>query len=104
MEGGTTFHFVTDGIESALEQARRAAGGDDVLIAGGANAIQQYLRAGLVDEFLISVAPILLGGGERLLDDLDPGLELEQMEANAAPGVTHIRYRVCEVRASAAAA
>jgi dihydrofolate reductase len=94
MEGGTTFHFVTDGIERALEQARESAGGDDVLIAGGANTIQQYLRAGLVDEFLVSVVPILLGDGERLLDDLDPGLELEQLEANAAPGVTHIRYRV----------
>jgi dihydrofolate reductase len=94
MEGGTTFHFVTDGIESALEQARGAADGDDVLIAGGANTIQQYLRAGFVDEFLLSVAPILLGDGERLLEDLDPGLELEQVEANAAPGVTHIKYRV----------
>jgi dihydrofolate reductase len=94
MEGGTTFYFVTDGIEPALEQARQAAGGDDVLIAGGANAIQQYLRAGLVDEFLLSVAPIVLGDGERLLDDLDPGLELEQVEVIAAPGVTHIRYRV----------
>jgi dihydrofolate reductase len=94
MQGGTTFHFVTDGIEAGLEQAREAAGDDDVLIAGGASAIRQYLGAGLVDEFLLSVVPILLGDGERPLDGLDPSLELEQLETNAAPGVTHIKYRL----------
>lgn len=95
MEGGTTFHFVTDGIESALQQARAVAGDKDVLVMGGASALQQYLAAGLVDEMLLSVVPLLLGGGERLLDNLgDPPPALEQIEAIPAPGVTHIRYRV----------
>ena len=95
MEGGTTFHFVTDGVESALEQARAVAGDKDVLVIGGASALQQYLAAGLVDEMLISVVPLLLGGGERLFDNLgDPPPALEQIEAIPAPGVTHIRYRV----------
>jgi dihydrofolate reductase len=94
MEGGTTFHFVTEGIESALEQARDAAGGTDVSIGGGANVVQQYLAAGLLDELLISVVPILLGGGARLLDNLgEPKPRLRQVEAVDAPGVTHIRYR-----------
>jgi dihydrofolate reductase len=93
MEGGTTFHFVTDGIESALEQAREAAGDADVLIAGGAQAIQQYLAAGLVDEFRISVSPILLGAGERLFDNVGD-LRVEQVESVPAPGVTHLKYRV----------
>jgi dihydrofolate reductase len=95
MDGGTTFHFVTDGIESALEQARAAAGGDDLLIAGGANAVQQYLAAGLVDEIQLSVVPMLLGSGERLLDNLGqspPKLELERVID--APGVTHLKYAV----------
>jgi dihydrofolate reductase len=90
---GTTFHFLTDGIEAALEGARDAAGQKDVLVAGGAQAIQQYLRAGLVDELLISVTPILLGGGERLLRDVGDAPRLEQVEAIEAPGVTHLRYR-----------
>jgi dihydrofolate reductase len=95
LEGGTTFTFVTDGIESALEQARRAAGVKDVVIGGGAGVIRQYLAAGLVDELSISLAPVLLGGGERLLDGLgDSAIELEQVDAIAAPGVTHVRYRV----------
>ena len=95
LEGGTTFTFVTDGIESALEQARGAAGVEDVVIGGGADVIRQYLAAGLVDELSISVAPVLLGGGERLLDGLgDAAIELEQVDAIAAPGVTHLRYRV----------
>ena len=93
MEGGTTFHFVTDGIETALEAAREAARDEDVLIAGGAQTAQQYLAAGLVDEFRISVAPIMLGSGERLLENVGD-LQLEQTEAIAAPGVTHIKYRV----------
>ena len=70
MEGGTTFHFVTDGIESALEQAREAAGGKDVSLGGGAEACQQYLAAGLVDEMTLNVAPVLLGGGERLFENV----------------------------------
>jgi dihydrofolate reductase len=70
MEGGTTFTFVTDGIEAALEQARRAAGGRDVLLGGGANVVQQYLAAGLVDEFWLHVVPVLLGAGERLLENV----------------------------------
>jgi dihydrofolate reductase len=95
MQGGTTFHFVTDGIESALEQAREAAGGQDVSLGGGSGAVQQYLAAGLLDEMLISLVPVFLGGGTRLFDNLGaepPGLE--QVEAIEAPGVTHIRYRV----------
>jgi len=73
MQGGTTFHFVTDGIESALEQAFGAAGGADVRLGGGASTIQQYLRAGLVDELHLAIVPIVLGGGERLFDHLDGG-------------------------------
>src|SRR5687768_11576222 len=94
MEGGTTFHFVTNGIQSAIEQAREAAGNEDVLIAGGASTIQQALTAGLVDEFLLSVAPRLLGDGERPLDGVGAELVLDQLEAIEAPGVTHLRYRV----------
>jgi dihydrofolate reductase len=93
MQGGTTFHFVTDGIESALEQARAAAGERDVSIAGGASAVQQYLRAGLLDELYLHIAPVLLGGGERLLENVgDP--KLEPVEVIASPATTHIRYRV----------
>ena len=93
MEGGTTFTFVTDGIGSALEQAKQAAGGLDVLLGGGANVVQQYLSAGLVDEFELHVVPIVLGDGERLLDNVG-SLRLEQVRAIEAPGVTHIKYRV----------
>jgi dihydrofolate reductase len=93
MEGGTTFLFVTDGIGSAFEQAQRVAGDKDVLLAGGASVIQQYLAAGLVDEFWLHVAPILLGDGERLLENVGD-LEVEQVRAVEAPGVTHIMYRV----------
>jgi dihydrofolate reductase len=92
--GGTTFTFVTDGIESALEQARAAAGGSDVAVAGGANVAQQYLSAGLLDEIEIDVAPVLLHAGRRLFEDLAPGIELEQLRSVAAPGVTHVKYRV----------
>ncbi len=95
MEGGTTFHFVTDGITSALEQARDAAGDADVQIAGGANTVQQYLAAGLVDEININVSPIFLGAGERLFDNLDgTDLKLEQARVVGAPGATHLQYRV----------
>jgi dihydrofolate reductase len=93
MQGGTTFHFVTDGIESALEQARAAAEGKDVSLAGGATVAQQYLVAGLVDELLISIVPVLLGGGARLFDNLGGAMTLQQVQAIEAPGVTHIRYR-----------
>ena len=94
MEGGTTFYFITDGIESALEQARAAAGDQVVSLGGGASAAQQYLAAGLLDEIVISVVPVLLGGGSRLFDNLGHTVpKLEQVEAIGAPGVTHIRYR-----------
>jgi dihydrofolate reductase len=92
MEGGTTFTFVTDGIESALHQARRAAGSKDVSLAGGASAAQQYLRAGLVDEMEINLAPTLLGSGERLFDGVGDDLHgLEPVRTVAAPRVTHIK-------------
>ena len=93
MQGGTTFHFVTDGIESALEQARAAAGDQDVAIAGGASAVQQYLAAGLLDELYLHIVPVILGAGERLLDDVgDP--TLEPVKVVASPAVTHLKYRV----------
>ena len=92
LEGGTTFTFVTNGFESALEQARQAASGKDVRLGGGAKAAQQYLTAGLVDEMVISLVPILLGGGERLFDGVDDLRGLEFVEAIAAPGVTHLKF------------
>jgi dihydrofolate reductase len=93
MQGGTTFHFVTDGIESALEKARAAAGDKTVSLGGGANAAQQYLAAGLLDEMVVSIVPVLLGSGARLFDNqADAGPRLEQVESIDAPGVTHIRY------------
>ena len=94
-EGGTTFTFVTDGVESAVRQAKAAAGDKDVSVAGGASVAQQCLRAGLLDELQIHVAPLLLGGGVRLFDD--PGaeqIELEPTRVIESPGVTHLRYRV----------
>jgi dihydrofolate reductase len=95
MEGGTTFHFVTDGIESALAQAREAAGDKDVVIGGGAQTARQYLSAGLVDEFFLTVSPVILGSGERLLDGLDASaLQLEQVELIEGNGATHIRYLI----------
>ena len=90
----TTFTFVTDGIESALEQAMEAADGKDVYIGGGADIINQYLAAGLVDEIEVHVAPLVLGGGERLFDGVGPDLKLEQLRAVEAPGVAHVKYRV----------
>jgi dihydrofolate reductase len=90
----TTFTFVTDGIEAALEQARAVAAGNDVTIGGGADAINQYLAAGLVDELELHLVPLLLGGGARLLEGVGPGLALEQVRAVEAPGVTHLKYRV----------
>jgi dihydrofolate reductase len=99
MQGGTTFHFVTDGIESALEQARAAASlqarawrrRKEVSLGGGASVAQQYLAAGLLDEIVVSVVPILLGGGARLFENVGD-VKLEQVESVEAPGVTHIRY------------
>ena len=94
-EGGTTFFFVTEGIESAYEQAREAAGGKDVHLAGGANVAQQYLKARLIDEMTIHLVPVLLGDGERLFDNLaGDTVELESTSAVEAPGVTHTTYRV----------
>ena len=94
-EGGTSFTFVTDGIESALEQARAAAGDQDVSLAGGADVVQQYLNAGLLDELQIHVAPVFLGGGVRLFDRLGPDpIELEATMVIESPTVTHLRYRV----------
>jgi dihydrofolate reductase len=93
LQGGTTFHFVTDGIESALEQAKQAAGGKDVSLGGGADVAQQYLAAGLIDELEISIVPLFLGEGARLFDNLGDA-ELEQVRAVEAPGVTHVKYRL----------
>jgi len=93
MQGGTTFTFVTDGIESALEQARAAAGDADVSIAGGASAVRQYLAAGLLDELYLHIVPVILGAGERLLDDVGD-LALEPIKVVASPAATHVRYRV----------
>jgi dihydrofolate reductase len=93
-EGGTTFTFVEDGIESALEQARTAAGEKDVAVAGG-QAIQQFIAAGLLDELQLHVVPIFLGGGVSLFGQLGPDTgELECVRAIASPGVTHLKYRV----------
>jgi len=93
MQGGTTFTFVTDGIESALRQARSAAGDKDVAIAGGAHAVQQFLRAGLLDELYLHIVPVVLGAGERLLEDVgDP--TLEPVNVIASPAVTHVKYRI----------
>lgn len=96
-QGGTSITFVTDGIESALEQARAAAGDKDVALAGGANVVQQYLKAGLLDELQIHLVPLLLGSGVRLLDGVDPG-ELELARVLESPSVTHLRYRVLNDR------
>ena|ERR1700694_3660035 len=92
MEGGTTFNFVDGGIDAALEQAFEAARGKDVRIAGGPATIQQYLRAGLVDEMHVAIVPILLGGGARLFDNLDGALDrYECVEQVSSPSVTHVR-------------
>lgn len=94
-QGGTTFTFVTDGIERALEQARAAAGGEDVRIAGGANAVKQALEAGLLDEIQIHLAPVLLGDGVRLFDGIEPkGIQLERSRVVDSPRATHLKYRV----------
>ena len=95
MQGGTTFHFVTDGIESALEQAKKAASGKDVMLLGGGQIVQQYLAAGLLDELELHVVPVLLGDGARIFDNLgDTEVQLKQVRAVEAPGVAHLRYGV----------
>jgi dihydrofolate reductase len=93
-QGGTTYTFVNEGIASALEQAQAAAGDKDVAIAGGANTIQQYLSAGLVDEFQIHIAPLLLGGGVRLFDQAPEDLQLERTQVLDSPRATHLKFRV----------
>jgi dihydrofolate reductase len=93
MEGGTIFHFVTDGVSAAIDQARAAAGERDVSVAGGAATVQQVLAAGLLDELYLHIVPVLLGGGERLLDHAgDPRLEI--VKTVGSPTVTHVKYRV----------
>ena len=94
MAGGTTFHFVTDGIEAALARARSAAGGNAVRLGGGAATVQEYVRAGLLDELLVAVVPVLLGDGERLFQDLGTAVEgwtVAEFAPSAA--VAHVRLR-----------
>jgi dihydrofolate reductase len=92
-DGGTSFTFVTDGIHAALDQARRAAGGKDVSLAGGAKACAQYLHAGLVDELQLHLAPVLLGSGERLFDGAGDDLHgLKLVRTVAAPNVVHLKF------------
>ena len=93
MKGGTTYVFVTTGIQDALEQARAAAGGKDVVIGGGADVARQYLAAGLVDELQLHVVPVLLGDGVRLFEGATA--RLERMRTVESPtGVTHLKFRV----------
>jgi len=94
-EGGTSFAFVTDGVEAALEQARAAAGDKDVSLAGGANVAQEYLQAGLLDELQIHLVPVFLGGGVRLFGGLGPRpIELETLRVIGSDAVTHLKFRV----------
>jgi dihydrofolate reductase len=93
MQGGTTFHFVSDGIRAALERAFDAAGGADVRLGGGTATVQQYLRAGLIDDLHLAIVPILLGSGERLFDHLDGGpVGYECVEFVSSPSVLHVRF------------
>jgi dihydrofolate reductase len=92
MEGGTVFHFVNDGIDAALERARKAAGGRDVVIAGGPGTLDQYLAAGLVDELRLHLVPFVAGGGERLFARVGD-LELKPVSSRTTPHVTHLVYR-----------
>lgn len=92
MEGGTVFHFVTDGIEAALTRAREAAGSRDVSIAGGPSTTNQFLAAGLIDELRLHVAPFVAGGGERMFDDVG-AIELKPVASRTTPHVTHLVYR-----------
>ena len=93
MQGGTSFTFVTDGIVSALEKARHVAGNGDVSVAGGANTINQYLAAGLLDEIWLHIVPVVMGGGAKLFEDT-PGVQLKPLETRTTDLVTHIRYEV----------
>jgi dihydrofolate reductase len=98
-KGGTTFTFVTDGIESALEQARAAAGDKDVRIAGGAKTVQQFIKAGLLDELQIHLVPVVLADGVRLFESIDlKHIQLEKTRVIDSPEVTHLRYRVVKER------
>ncbi|MEJ7601578.1 MAG: dihydrofolate reductase family protein [Kofleriaceae bacterium] len=92
--GGTTFYFINDGIESALRQARAVAGDRDIRIAGGADVIQQYLRAGLVDEFALALSPVMFGGGRRLFEAISREVGVDLVETIASPRATHVRYAV----------
>jgi dihydrofolate reductase len=94
--GDTTFYFVNDGIESALRQARAVAGDRDIRIAGGADVIQQYLRAGLVDDFALAISPVMFGGGRRLFEKISREVGVELVETIASPRVTHVRYTACK--------
>jgi dihydrofolate reductase len=95
VKGATTFNFVTDGIESALEQAKAAADGKNVFVMGGANIAQQYLKAGLVDEMRIHVAPVLLGAGTRLFDNINAQqIKLETTRVLESPLATHLNFRI----------
>jgi dihydrofolate reductase len=93
MEGGTTFHFVTEGIAAAFKLAREAAGNGNISIHGGASTINQYLTAGLIDELRLRIVPITLGAGTRLFDGV-PGMNLEQVDSRAGASFTHVTYRV----------
>lgn len=93
MKGGTTFTFVTDGIESALKQAQVAAGDKDVAISGGANTINQFLKAGLIDELWLHIVPVTIGSGQRLFNNT-PGIKLRPIEVRTTDLVTHIKYAV----------
>ena len=96
-QGGTTYTFVTEGIERALQQAQQAAGGKDIIVLGGADIAQQYIKAGLLDELQIHLVPILLGEGIRLFENIGrKPMKLEQISVTEAPGVTHFRYRVLQ--------
>jgi dihydrofolate reductase len=92
MEGGTSFHFVTDGIQSALAQAKAAAGDKTIAIAGGANTVNQFLAAGLIDELWLHIAPVTIGSGARLFEGV-PDLKLEPLQISGNNLVTHVRYR-----------
>jgi dihydrofolate reductase len=94
MEGGTTFHFVTTGFDDAFAQATEAAGDKGVDIAGGASAVRQALAAGVVDELLLDIVPVLLGSGERIFDETTSAARLEVAEVLPSPNATHVRYRV----------
>src|SRR3712207_461289 len=93
MEGGTTFHFVTDGIESALERARAVAGGRNIAIAGGASTVNQFIAAGLLDELRLHIAPAVIGAGSRLFEGVPP-IDFEVVSTRGTSRVAHVTYRV----------